>query len=427
MFIKAELFDKTQYVFTKYYDRVIHYYSKINGDVELEKLKKAIYLVVNKVDILHSSFIPGIIHAFWIKRKINYNKLIDYIEVNGSNTIIESFLSQKISCLSRHQFKCLLVKEDTTYYFLMIVNHMCVDGQDFKYLIKKIVETYNNLVLNNSENISIKDGSRSIKQIYDNINQNIKSNLKEYHNVSIVKKEKKLRYFPRHGKKTSLILRKSISSDDFNLLKEKAKEYDVTINDIYLSAYFISLNSFISNDKDKQINITSMVDLRRYLKNNDSLGLTNLVTYMPIQIDIEDNDNFISVVDKVSKASKDIKNSSSFGLESLSLLSLAYKIFAFPLAKIAIKIGYSNPRFSLSNMGILNQEEYSFINTKTVDAYVTGTIKKLPYQQISTTTFNNEPSFCMANICNNKNHELISSILDKFINELIKFARGKKN
>ena len=427
MFIKAELFDKTQYVFTKYYDRVIHYYSKIDGDVELEKLKKAIYLVVNKIDILHSSFIPGIINAFWIKRKINYNKLIDYIEVNGSNTIIESFLSQKINCLSRHQFKCLLVKEGTTYYFLMIVNHMCVDGQDFKYLIKKIVSTYNCLVSHSDDNIDIKSGSRSISQIYDSIDQNKKSNLKEYHNVSIVKKEKKLKYFPNYGKKTSLILRRNISSSDFNLLKEKAKKYDVTINDIYLSAYFISLNSFIIGSNEYKINITSMVDLRRYLKNNDSLGLTNLITYMPIQIDIEDNDNFISVLDKVSKASKDIKNSSSFGLESLSLLSLAYKIFAFPLAKIAIKIGYSNPRFSLSNMGILNQEEYSFINTKTIDAYVTGTIKKLPYQQISTTTFNNEPSFCMANICNNKNHELISSILDKFINELIKFAREKKN
>lgn len=427
MFIKAELFDKTQYVFTKYYDRVIHYYSKIDGNVELEKLKKAIYLVVNKIDILHSSFIPGIINAFWIKRKINYNKLIDYIEVNGSNTIIESFLSQKINCLSRHQFKCLLIKEGTTYYFLMIVNHMCVDGQDFKYLIKKIVSTYNCLVSHSDDNIDIKSGSRSINQIFENIDDNIKNKLKKYHNVSTVKKEKKLKYFPNHGKKTSLILRRNISSSDFNLLKEKAKKYDVTINDIYLSAYFISLNSFIIGSNDYKINITSMVDLRRYLKNNDSLGLTNLITYMPIQIDVEDNDNFISVLDKVSKASKDNKNSSSFGLESLSLLSLAYKIFVFPLAKIAIKIGYSNPRFSLSNMGILNQEEYSFINTKTVDAYVTGTIKKLPYQQISTTTFNNEPSFCMANICNNKNHELISSILDKFINELIKFAREKKN
>ena len=423
-FIKAELFDKTQYVFTKYYDRVIHYYSKINGKVSYDKLNEAIYLVTKEIEILHSSFIPGLITPFWIRRKIKYKKLLDYIETNDSNSIINKFLTRKINCLSRHQFKCLLVKEsNNSYYFLMIVNHICVDGQDFKYLIKKIIETYNYLVDNESKEINIKKGSRSIKQVFESLPSSLKDSCSKYHNVSIVKKERKLNYFSNFGKKTSLILRKSISSDDFSLLKEKAKKYDVTINDIYLSAYFISLYSFTKNSDDKQINITSMVDLRRYLSNKDSLGLTNLITYMPIQFYVNRNESFISVLKKVSKITKEKKGSTFFGLESLSLLSLAYKVFPFPLSKIAIKIGYSNPRFSLSNIGLLDQKEFSFINTKTVDAYITGAIKKLPYQQISTTTFNNTPSFCMANKCNKKNHVFIEDILDKFITILIIFAR----
>ena len=45
--LKAELWDKVQYIFRNYYDRMIHSAVVYDGEIDLDILRKSIYRVVD--------------------------------------------------------------------------------------------------------------------------------------------------------------------------------------------------------------------------------------------------------------------------------------------------------------------------------------------------------------------------------------------
>ena len=63
--LKAEMWDKVQYIFRNYYDGMIHCAIVYRGKVDETLLRRAIKLVVDEVDVLHSSFVAHPIDPYW--------------------------------------------------------------------------------------------------------------------------------------------------------------------------------------------------------------------------------------------------------------------------------------------------------------------------------------------------------------------------
>ena len=63
--LKAELWDKVQYIFRNYYDRMIHAAMVYDGEVDLDILRKSIYRIVTHFPILRSTFHNSAINPHW--------------------------------------------------------------------------------------------------------------------------------------------------------------------------------------------------------------------------------------------------------------------------------------------------------------------------------------------------------------------------
>ena len=63
--IKAEMWDKMQYLFRNYYDRMVHCVQYYDGLIDIKVLKTVLVYMTEKVPVLHSSFHGNVIEPYW--------------------------------------------------------------------------------------------------------------------------------------------------------------------------------------------------------------------------------------------------------------------------------------------------------------------------------------------------------------------------
>ena len=63
--LKAEIWDRVQYIFRNYYDRMIHSVSYYEGKVNLSALRESLYHIVKHYPILRSSFNSSMLNPSW--------------------------------------------------------------------------------------------------------------------------------------------------------------------------------------------------------------------------------------------------------------------------------------------------------------------------------------------------------------------------
>ncbi|MBR2056589.1 MAG: hypothetical protein IJ978_02890, partial [Clostridia bacterium] len=63
--LKAELWDKMQYMFRNYYDRMVHCVHYYDGKLDVKTLKQVLVWTVEKVPVLHSAFHGNLVEPYW--------------------------------------------------------------------------------------------------------------------------------------------------------------------------------------------------------------------------------------------------------------------------------------------------------------------------------------------------------------------------
>ena len=202
-------------------------------------------------------------------------------------------------------------------------------------------------------------------------------------------------------------------------MKNKGKAMGATINDVLLAAYFRTLYRYVGTTDT--ITVPCMYDLRRYT-GGKSLGLTNMIGFMPCTISPDVGETMADTVVKVQEALKGAKEDKFTGLYSLPLLKLAYTVFPHCISEIAIRIGYTNPYIGMSNIGIINPMEFGFSGLTLVDAFYSGAVKYKPYMQLALTTFQNEITFSVGIRGNDEDAKIFHSFMKDVIQEIKNFA-----
>lgn len=147
--LKAEMWDKVQYIFRNYYDGMIHCAIVYRGKVDETLLRRAIKLVVDKVDVLHSSFVAHPIDPYWrVNDDYTEEEMLDVVYGDVSHEKIEELLVRHVDYRGKLQFKATLVKESGDKSVLcFVINHICCDGRDFIRLMGEICAAYRSLAL----------------------------------------------------------------------------------------------------------------------------------------------------------------------------------------------------------------------------------------------------------------------------------------
>ncbi len=421
--LKAEIWDRVQYIFRNYYDRMIHSVSYYEGKVNLSALRESLYHIVKHYPILRSSFNSSMLNPSWsVNEDFTKEEMADAVYCDDLQKSALASLAEEISYKAKFQFKMTVHYCGENSAISLLVNHMCMDGTDFKYLIGKIVEGYNLIVRGGDINsLALKSGDRGVEQLYKDMSE---EDAKTAHglmkNVSKTGVKNKFAFTDDEDCTTCFNLRK-LEKEFVDRLKAKGKEFGATLNDVFVTAYARAISNYIEKSDDKRIAITCMKNLRDHIKSGESEDLTNLTGFMPCVL--EDTDGtFREMLANVCEKTKSAKEDEFCGLYGLPLMALAFKLFPYSIAEMAIKIGYENPLIGMSNIGVISEEALVADGLKCVDAFITGATKFKPYIQLTTTTFKGETTLCIAEKCSDEDRRRINALLDDIVTELKEFC-----
>ena len=421
--LKAEIWDKVQYIFRNYYDRMIHFACYYEGKIDLSALRRSLYRITEEYPILHSSFNSNPINPSWtVNEQFGEEEMADAIYCDDLQKSVHSSLGEEISYKAKFQFKLTVHYCGDKSAISLLVNHMCMDGADFKYFIAKIVEGYN-MVMRGEDicHLPLKHGKRSVNQLYEDMTEEeAKTARGLMKNVSRTGIKNRFAFTDAEDCKTCFSLRK-LDKEFVGALKVKGKEYDSTLNDVFVTAYARAIYKYLQESEDKRIAVTCMKNLRDHIDSRESESLTNLTGFMPCVLDSVEG-TFEQTLAIVCEKTRTAKEDEFCGLYGLPLMALAFKVFPFSIAEFAIKIGYENPLIGMSNIGIIPEESVCAQGLKCVDAFITGATKFKPYIQLTTTTFNGETTLCIAEKCSEGDRKLINALLDDILEELKDFV-----
>ncbi len=426
--LKAEMWDKMQYLFRNYYDRMVHCVQYYDGLIDVNVLKRVLIFTTEKVPVLHSSFHGNVIEPYWSVEDYTVNDILTVRDSVDLEADVNAFICQCIPVESNVQYKMAIFNKDGKSTMCMIVNHMCMDGGDFKYFMKKLAENYNKL-LDGDRNLEIKTGSRSYDAVYSKLTpeeEEIARGL--YKNISQIKDEHYFPLTPPAPQDVTRIVRRKVGKELFASFRKIGKNLGVTVNDLMLAFYVRSLYEIGMFRDDERLTIPCMVDLRRHIVDGGAgTGLTNHTGFMQCSTEKRGdtiNDTLIEVLRSVRKS----KDDPYMGLYSLPLLKLAYTIFPFVISETAIKIGYLNPLIGMSNIGIMDAPALRMGDAEIVDGFMTGAVKYKPYMQLALTSLLGDITMTIAIRGNDEDEKTVNRFFDiiiKNMNDFVELNRDK--
>lgn len=423
--LRAEMWDKMQYLFRKYYDRMMHCALYFDGEIDVEKFRRALQFQVDRVPVLHSRYHNNFIKPYWVVQPYSINDILTVKDSVDLERDVDEFLTQRIPIKKNVQLQIALLRSEGKTAFCMVSNHMCFDGGDFKYFVTTLCENYTRLC-SGDKNLRIKSGSRAYDKIYSSMSKEDRKYAKSlYKNISALPDKHRFPLTKKQKGDCNRIIKRVLSAEKFSAMRSAGKQMGFTVNDIILAVYIRSLFEIGNFNLEDAVTIPSMVDLRRHLeKGGLETGLTNHTGFMPCTV-TGVGDTIRDTLEKVAEAMKENKQDKFLGLYSLPLLHLAYLVFPHFISEIVIRIGYDNPLMGMSNIGSISPDEYSMNGVKPYDGFYTGAIKGKPFMQLAFTTMNGAVTFSVA-ICGNASDDAIVErffdILERNVDEFIKLG-----
>ncbi|MBR6479608.1 MAG: hypothetical protein IKT04_03810 [Clostridia bacterium] len=409
----AELWDKMHYMFRDYNDRMVHVVLTYDYLIDEEALKNTVICFVERIPVLHSSFVSNVAEPYWEEKDYTFEDILTVIdEPDDLDKTVEDFIMQYLPPESNVQIKVALINKDGKSTLCIIENHMCMDGGDLKSFLAAFCEGYSELVEEGKSPVGlIRQGSRSFDEVYSDLSPAEKRAAKQlYKNVSNRDKHG-FPFSPDSDGDKSFIVKRKISKERFAEIYAAGKSIDATVNDVLVGNFLHSLYDVTDFDKSEEIVVSCAIDLRRYINDLSDLGYTNHTAYMPCSIpgrgrDIKESIEFAKI------SARKNKDDRFMGLYGLPLLKIAYKAMPFLASENVIKIGYSNPLLSMSNIGVLNTEKLSLCGNPPVDGFMTGAVKYKPFALMSATSLNGEMTLCICERGNADDKKLIEIFFD---------------
>lgn len=420
--LKAELWDKMQYLFRDFNDRVIHFELRYQYDINEDVLKTVIDHAFCQVPILHSTFKDYRLSAYWQVNEASAEEALTAktLPASALENSITDFFMQAIPADSKYQIKFGLFKSEGNSVLCLIANHMCMDGSDFKSFVYRFCENYCK-VLNKEELIPYRNGSRAYDTIYKDMSpEDRKKATSLYKNIN-EKDDTKFPYTAPNPDDAYFMVKRKLPASLFDGMKAIGKKYGATINDIMLASAFYSMYDVGNFQESDPMVISNAVDLRRHLKNLDGIGYTNHTAWIQCKIDKRGKD-IRETLQMAKNSVDDFKKDKFMGLYGFPLLKFAYTCFPMALAEVLIKAGYSNPLIGMSNMMIIDTEKTKLGEAKPYDGFISGAVKYKPFGFLSFTTINKEITLTMCTKGNQTDREIAGrylSYIEKHLYDLI--------
>lgn len=412
MKLNAELWDKMHYMFREFNDRMVHVVLTYDTHIDIEALKTVLICFLEKIPVLHSSFVPSAINPYWEQKDYVIEDVLEVHDIENEEDLdleIENFLMQYIPPEASLQIQVAVFNHGEKSTLCIVENHMCMDGGDLKYFLNSLCTCYTEYIEKGISPLGVRTGSRSYEEVYADMSPTEKQTAKRlYKNVSQRDKHK-MPFTPDSKEDRSFIVKEKIKKEKFEKIRKAGKELGATVNDVLVAVFLHSMYEITDYSSEEEIAVSCAIDLRRHMSDLSDVGYTNHTAFMSCSTPKKGR-NIKESIEFVKLSAQKNKEDKFMGLYGLPLLKLAYSIMPYAASESVIKIGYSNPLLGISNVGVLDAEKLSLCGHPPIDGFATGAVKYKPFSLLSATSLNGEMTIAMCERGNEKDKEVVKDL-----------------
>lgn len=303
--IATDVGERMQYVAHKFNDTTMRFLLTYPGFLKPDVLSAATKAVIDRVDVLHASFVAKKSVPHW---KINAQyETADYFTFEKvSQQPMErakEIAVQPVEHAGKCQIRVALVEGTDGCIVVVRISHLISDGSDGVYLLNKLAESYRLIRQKGSaDGLEVKHGNRSAVCTYSELGMKERLSLMKTP-FSGVKTDYPFERPEAHGE--CCMLYTTIPAPVLDAARKKAKEEGASVNDLLMTA---CCRSYARATKRQGImSLSSMIDLRRHCKNGRSEGLSNMSGALSTVLEVIPGSSFTEDLRIIARQTKEEK------------------------------------------------------------------------------------------------------------------------
>lgn len=402
---------------------------KIDGNIDYNKLIKAIRLSVDDQPVLGCHFIESD-PPYWKRIKtIDDTTFCSFEETDNIDEAIIRFTESPLDMDKDPMIKLKLLRCGSYDTLCLKINHTCCDGAGAKEYIDLLSQIYSTIDNDNNTYIPIPKiaGRKDQDKLYGALDLNnpkaMDPSSDTPRSIWPFKWDKGL------GDSTGFVLCR-LPQDSLENLSSYAKSKGATINDLVITAFYRAMFKYTNAPYGIPLDMGCTIDLRRYLPNQKAEGIRNFSGGFITRIERTMHEPFEKTLVKVVHATNKIKNRQP-GLhkailgEVLESVSFSYIKSLFKttskVSKVASKLNLNNSFCTpgLSNLGILSKSLFKFGEKTVIDAYILPPVVRKPTILLLAETYNGIMMLSLGFYKSEIGSNEVETILNKIKDELI--------
>ena len=388
---KAQIWDQIEYFGEDYNNYQMYAVLEIDGRLDKALLKRAGILCFDIFPVLRSKYVEGPFRAYWQEFDHNSTPEFFYFIENPVEAEAETIpAGLSTDAHKGPQVLIRLARYMSNDRLCIVMNHMICDAAGFKQYLYTLADVYSRLCVDPGYIPGYQfDGSRSGMEVYRGFIRNAKgfaakaAALFQFQHYRNFRNEIS---FPGEGEDNPFIASLALSSERFRELKAYCRDMGVTINDVFLSAFYRAVAQQFPGSADR-LTIPFMIDLRRLLPNGSPGALSNLTSTIRLRLgaDIgESADDTVAIVHH--EVCRQIENMDV--MNGYLHLMLFFCFLPYPAFRWVIDKFFRSFPIAFSNLGIIEDNWLHFGETVLKDCFMTGSIKKKPCFWYAMSSFN---------------------------------------
>lgn len=416
--LRTEMYDKVNLMCRNYMDRMIHFGADYDFIVDEKAFKAVMSRFFDAAPVFRSQLIKSPIAPYWRVCDYSIDEAVTVSSPEDLQAAKDAFFTQCIPLDSNLQMKAALFYADGKTSVCFIWNHMCMDGGGFKAFFATLCSAYTAYVNNEPCTEQFATGTRSYDRVYQDFSEQDRAKAKKLYANVTPKDSHRFPFSPDSDGDSVVIVRRKIDADTFSNARAACKTAGASVNDLIVAAYVDAYAALTNLGEQESINVTSAVDLRRYIKNPAEIGYTNHVTFIHCYLDSGRGSGMGETLKRVAAVTAKAKQDPFMGLHGLPLLNLSYSSMVYLQAETVIKLFYKNPPLAVSNIGALDPAAYSLGGNAPVDAYFCGAAKNKPCAMLSALSINGVLSLAVCVRGNEKDRAILNGFFDAIENSI---------
>ena len=415
-YLGAGMYDKMNYMCRFYMDRTVRlalYYDYIP---DIETLRNVFICLFEKSPIMHSKFWDNHVAPCWVVSDYHIDDVFKVIECDDLEKTVAELSLPSIDGKDHIQFKVFLLVNGNKSALFLRWNHMVFDGGGFKQLIKDVTDNYRRFRNGQKNKLTFRTGTRRYDRVYEDM-PNGKEAKKKF-KKTFAKDKHKLSYSKKSDSDSVFICKRTLNDEVLKTMLRVGKECGGTVNDVFVAAYLRAAYRLMQCDKNESLSMSCAMDLRRYIKDIDTIGYTNHTNFMPCIVS-RMGDNISDTITELAINTKAIKADEFNGLHGLPLLNVAYWTMIYLQAELVVKANYYNANFAISNIGRVGGESFSFDGHDIVDAFIGGSAKYKPTTAVLVYTVGEKLNYTLPLIGNDEDKAIVEKLFNLIEEELM--------